>query len=144
MKRKYRSALSLALGAVTLASMAFSAPGQVAYAAESSTYQQVIEFENSANYESNGNNSIESSQFSGYSGNGYLYLASGWGDVSFTVPEDGEYKITIASNADSYKENWLYLDDNGAGTLNTSGNYWQEDTNTYYLSKGFVKFAINL
>lgn len=46
------------------------------------------------------------------------------------MPQDGNYKITIVTNADSYKENWLYLDNDGAGSLKTSGNKWQEDTYT--------------
>ena len=59
------------------------------------------------------------------------------------MPQDGNYKITIATNADSYKENWLYLDDNGAGTLKTSGNKWQTDTQTVYLTKGTHKFGVS-
>ena len=103
----------------------------------------MIEFEDANRFESNGSNKIANDQFSGYSGSGYLYLVSGWGEVNFTVPADGEYKITIASNADSYKENWLYLDNDGAGALKTSGNKWQEDTYTFTLTKGTHKFGVS-
>lgn len=107
------------------------------------TFQTKIEFEKANRFESNGSNKIANDQFSGYSGSGYLYLVSGWGEVNFTVPADGEYKITIASNADSYKENWLYLDNDGAGALKTSGNKWQEDTYTFTLKKGTHKFGVS-
>lgn len=142
MRKNYKKVLSLALGAAALTSMAFVSPGQKVNAAEAS-YQQTIEFEDADNYESNGSNRIESSQFTNHSGSGYLYLVSGWGDVSFSVPQSGEYKITIASNADSYKENYLYLDDSDAGKLSTNGNGWQEDTNTYYLTEGSHKFGVS-
>ena len=107
------------------------------------TYQTKIEFEEANRFEQNGRNRIDKSMFSGYSGDGYVYLEAGWGEVNFTVPQDGNYKITIATNADSYKENWLYLDDNGAGTLKTSGNKWQTDTQTVYLTKGTHKFGVS-
>lgn len=107
------------------------------------TFQTKIEFEKANRFEQNGRNRIDKSLFSGYSGDGYVYLEAGWGEVNFTVPQDGNYKITIATNADSYKENWLYLDDNGAGTLKTSGNKWQTDTQTVYLTKGTHKFGVS-
>lgn len=142
MKKNHKTVLSLALGAAALASMTLASPMQTINASEA-RYQQTIEFEDAANYESGGDSRIESSQFRNYSGSGYLYLASGWGDVSFSVPHDGEYTITIASNADSYKENYLYLDDTDAGKLTTDGNGWQEYTNTYYLSEGSHKFGVS-
>lgn len=110
---------------------------------DSDTYSKVIEFEDANRFEANGSNKIAKDQFSGYSGSGYLYLVSGWGEVGFTVPADGEYKITIVSNADSYKENWLYLDNDGAGALKTSGNKWQKDTYTFKLTKGTHKFGVS-
>ncbi len=142
MKKKHKTVLSLALGTAALTSLILASPGQTANAAGSS-YQQTIEFEDAASFEPNDSNKIESSQFANYSGSGYLYLTSGWGDVSFSVPHDGEYNITIASNADSYKENFLYLDESDAGKLTTDGNGWQEYTNTYYLSEGTHKFGVS-
>lgn len=103
---------------------------KTAKAATTTTYQTKIEFEKVNRFEQNGRNRIDKSMFSGYSGDGYVYLEAGWGEVNFTVPQDGNYKITIVTNADSYKENWLYLDNDGAGSLKTSGNKWQEDTYT--------------
>ena len=81
--------------------------------------------------------------FSGYSGSGYVYLEAGWSEVQFTVPSDGTYTITLVSNADSYKENWLYLDDTSAGTLLTQGNQWNEHTAEYTLSAGTHKFGVS-
>ena len=144
MKRKLKSVLSFVVGTAALVSMSFGFKGQTVNAAgNESIYQEVIEFEDAKKYEQNGNNYIDSSRFSGYSGSGYLYLASGWGEVDFTVPQDGEYKITIVTNADSYKENWLYLDDNGVGTLYTFGNNWDTYTVTSYLSAGTHKFGVS-
>ena len=62
---------------------------------------------------------------------------------SSTVPSDGTYTITLVSNADSYKENWLYLDDTSAGTLLTQGNQWNEHTAEYTLSAGTHKFGVS-
>ena len=141
MKRKLKSVLSFVIGTAALVTTCFGTAGQTVNAAN--TYSEVIEFEDANKYEQNGRNYIDSSMFSGYSGSGYLYLVSGWGEVNFTVPQDGEYKLTIATNADSYKENWLYLDDNGAGTLQTSGNSWGTYTVTSYLSAGTHKFGVS-
>ena len=123
--------------------MSLGSMGQRVKAAGDSSFRQVIEFEDANSFEQNGSNYIDSSMFSGYSGSGYLYLVSGWGEVKFTVPEDGEYTITLVSNADTYKENWLYLDENGAGTLYTNGNYWQEYTTTVQLTAGQHKFGVS-
>lgn len=142
MKKKHKTILSLALGAAALLLMPLTSPGQIANAA-GTAFRQTIEFEDAANYASDGDNRIESAQFANYSGNGYLYLTSGWGDVSFTVPHDGQYKITIVSNADTYKENYLYLDDNSAGTLRTNGNCWEAYTQTVYLSAGTHKYGVS-
>ena len=136
--------LSAATGVVLTAATIFGLPAVNTDAAQKSTqFKQKIEFETAKRFENNGQNKIESSKFSNYSGSGYLYLASGWGEVGFTVPSDGEYKITLVSNADSYKENWLYLDDNGAGTLYTTGNKWDKYTATYKLTKGTHKFGVS-
>ncbi len=144
MRKKLKSVLSFLVGTAALVSMSFGFTGQTVNAAgNDSIYSEVIEFEDANKYEQNGSNYIDSSMFSGYSGSGYLYLVSGWGEVNFTVPQDGEYKLTIATNADSYKENWLYLDDNGAGTLQTSGNNWGTYTVTSYLSAGTHKFGVS-
>ena len=143
MRNKYTHALTFTAGAAVLASMMFTFPGQSVNAAETSSYHQIIEFEDANHFEANGNNRIESSQFADYSGSGYLYLVSGWGEVNFSVPQAGEYKITIASNADTYKENYLYLDHDSAGTLTTAGNGWQEDVYTCYLSEGSHKFGVS-
>lgn len=107
------------------------------------SYKEVIQFEEANRFSSDYGNSIRSDQFSGFSGNGYVYLASGWAEVGFTVPSDGNYKITIVSNADQYKENWLYLDDNGAGQLITNGGSWSQTTNEFTLSKGEHKFGVS-
>lgn len=144
MRKKLKSVLSFLVGTAALVSMSFGLAGQTVNAAgNGSIYSEVIEFEDADRYEQNGSNYIDASKFSGYSGSGYLYLASGWGEVDFTVPQDGEYKLTIATNADSYKENYLYLDENGAGTLQTSGNNWDTYTVTSYLSAGTHKFGVS-
>ena len=106
-------------------------------------YSEVIEFEDANRYEQNGRNRVDSSMFSGYSGDGYVYLEAGWGEVGFTVPKAGKYKITLVSNADSYKENWLYLDEAGAGTLYTYGNSWNVYTAEFDLSAGTHKFGVS-
>ena len=144
MHTKFKRVLSYIMTGAMALSMGIGNMGLEAQAAEtSSTYKEVIEFEDANRYEQNGSNYIDSSMFSGYSGSGYLYLVSGWGEVNFTVPYDGEYKITLVSNADTYKENWLYLDENGAGTLYTSGNCWQESTYTVDLTAGEHKFGVS-
>ncbi len=144
MSNKLRRILSIAAGFALTASSLFSIPGPTADAAESNTsYSQTIEFEDQKLYEQNGRNRTDSSMFSGYSGSGYVYLEAGWSEVQFTVPSDGTYTITLISNADSYKENWLYLDDSSAGTLLTQGNQWSEYTADYTLSAGTHKFGVS-
>lgn len=146
MRKKLKNALSFLIGAAAIVSMGFGAVGQTVNAAEIEvrrTYKEVIEFEDANRFEQNGSNYIDSSMFSGYSGSGYLYLVSGWGEVNFDVPQNGEYRITIVSNADCYKENWLYLDDTGVGVLKTNGNQWEEHTVTSYLSAGSHKFGVS-
>ena len=145
MQRKTKKALALVTGLLMVVTMLVPAinSAKVAKAATKSIFKKVIQFEDAKRFENNGRNRIDSSMFSGYSGSGYLYLEAGWGEVTFDVPESGNYKISIVTNADSYKENWLYLDENGAGTLKTQGNKWQKDTNTYYLSKGSHKFGVS-
>lgn len=143
MQKGIKGILSFAMGLILLVSMSLGSMGQTVEAAEKEVFKQVIEFEDANSFEQNGSNHIDSSRFSGYSGSGYLYLVSGWGEVNFTVPQDGEYTITLAANADTYKENWLYLDENGAGALYTDGNYWQEYTMTAYLTAGSHKFGVS-
>jgi len=106
-------------------------------------YYVKLEFEKENNFEQNGRNRVDASMFSGYSGDGYVYLETGWGEVGFTVPTAGKYRITLVTNADSYKENWLYLDDTGAGTLYTNGNDWGTFTEEYVLSAGTHKFGVS-
>ncbi len=65
------------------------------------------------------------------------------GEVSFSVATSGNYRITIVTNADSYKENFLYLDENSAGTLRTSGNKWEAFTQTVYLTAGEHKYGVS-
>ena len=67
---------------------------KTAKAATTTTFQTKIEFEKANRFEQNGRNRIDKSMFSGYSGDGYVYLEAGWGEVNFTVPQDGNYKIT--------------------------------------------------
>lgn len=108
MQREFKKTLSAALGGVLVASMVISTPSVTVSAANgkaSEKYQTRIEFEDVNRFEQNGRNRVDSSMFSGYSGSGYVYLEAGWGEVNFTVPQDGDYKITIATNADQYKEN---------------------------------------
>ena len=122
MQREFKKTLSAALGGLLVASMVVSTPSVTVSAANSKAsqkYQTRIEFEDANRFEQNGKNRIDSSMFSGYSGSGYVYLEEGWGEVNFSVPQDGDYKITIATNADQYKENWLYLDNDGAGQIKT-------------------------
>lgn len=102
-----------------------------------------VEFEDIKSYEQNGSNKVASDAFGDYSGAGYVYLQSGWGEVQFNVPRTGNYKITIVSNADSYKENWLYLDNDSAGTLMTPGNTWSEHTVECELTEGNHKFGVS-
>ncbi|HAU87100.1 MAG TPA: hypothetical protein DCW90_16915, partial [Lachnospiraceae bacterium] len=111
-------------------------------AASSDSYQK-IEFEDANHFSSDSGNRIDNQMFSGYSGNGYVYLTSGWAEVNFNISQAGNYKITLASNSDQYKENWLYLDDNGAGTLKTEANKWSTTTYEYYLSAGSHKFGVS-
>ena len=144
MSNKFRRALAFAAGFALTASALISAPGLTAEAGESGvSYSQTIEFEDQCRYEQNGRNRTDSSMFSGYSGSGYVYLEEGWSEVQFTVPSDGTYTITLVSNADSYKENWLYLDDSGAGTLQTEGYQWNRHTADYYLTAGTHKFGVS-
>ena len=89
------------------------------------SFKQMIEFEDAKHFSADNGNAVRNDQFSGYSGSGYVYLASGWADVSFTVPNDGRYKITIVTTSDQYKENNLYLDNNSAGKLTTNANTLQ-------------------
>jgi hypothetical protein len=165
MRKNYKKILSLAASTAAFVSMTFASvfafSGQKAHAAAITSYQQTTAFETTASsesnsksgnryefeyanrYEQNGQNRIESSKFPGYSGSGYLYLESGWGEVSFSVSNSGNYKVTIVTNADSYKENFLYLDDNSVGTLHTSGNKWEAFTQTVYLTAGEHKYGVS-
>lgn len=111
-------------------------------AAASSSYQK-IEFEDADCFSSDSGNRTDNQMFSGYSGNGYVYLASGWAEVNFTVAKAGNYKITLVSNSDQYKENWMYLDNDGAGTLKTEGNQWGTSTYECYLTEGTHKFGVS-
>ena len=110
---------------------------------KAAAYKEVIEFEDANNFEQNGQNYIDSSMFHGYSGSGYVYLVSGWSEVNFNIPQSGDYKITVVTNADSYKENWWYLDETQSGALLTSGNQWEPYTVTSYLSAGWHKFGVS-
>lgn len=103
----------------------------------------VYEFEDANSFSSDSGNKIAHDTFPGYSGSGYVYLTSGWAEVRFTVPSDGKYEITIASTSDQHKENWLYLDDEAVGTLETESNSWGTVSNTYTLSKGTHKFGVS-
>ena len=145
MRKRGKHVLSLVLSAAMFLSTVVSGTGMetVSAAETKSSYRTVVEFEDANRFEQNGSNRVESNTFSGYSGSGYVYLVSGWGEVGFTVPKSGDYEITVVTNADQYKENWLYLDDNGAGQLSTSGNKWESTTNTYYLSAGEHKFGVS-
>ncbi|GFI21407.1 mannan endo-1,4-beta-mannosidase [Lachnospiraceae bacterium] len=164
MRKNHKKILSLAAGTVAFISMTFASvfafSGQKANAAvtsyqrtttlEATTVSEVnsksssrYEFEYANRYEQNGQNRIENSTFPGYSGSGYLYLESGWGEVAFSVTNSGNYKLTIVTNADSYKENFLYLDDTSAGTLHTSGNKWEAFTQTVYLTAGEHKYGVS-
>lgn len=145
MRKKLNKALSFLIGAATLVSIGFGTAGQKVEAAEgkAAAYKEVIEFEDANNFEQNGQNYIDSSMFHGYSGSGYVYLVSGWSEVNFNIPQSGDYKITVVTNADSYKENWWYLDETQSGALLTSGNQWEPYTVTSYLSAGWHKFGVS-
>jgi len=108
-----------------------------------SPFKQIIEFEDANHFSSDSGNCIRKDLFGDYSGNGFVYLAKGWSDVSFTVPNDGKYNITIVTNSDQYKENDLYLDNNSAGKLYTNPGSWNKTTNEYTLSKGQHKFGVS-
>ena len=146
MRKKWNRVLTHALAFALLFTMAMGVAGAEAKAESSGNsgrFETVIEFEDAKRFEQNGRNELDSSRFSGYSGSGYLYLVSGWGEVGFTVPQDGEYRITVVSNADTYKENWLYLDESSAGTLYTASNRWESHTVTSWLSAGEHKFGVS-
>lgn len=144
MRKRVNHVLSLVLSSAMFFSTVASGAGiGTVAAAEASVYQTRVEFEDANRFESNGRNRVDSSMFSGYSGSGYVYLEAGWGEVGFSVPKAGEYKITVATNADQYKQNWLYLDSDGAGQISTSGNKWDTYTNTYYLTAGEHKFGVS-
>ena len=103
MRKNYKKILSLAASTAAFVSMTFASvfafSGQKAHAAAITSYQQTTafetttssesnsksgnryEFEYANRYEQNGQNRIENSKFPGYSGSGYLYLESGWGEV---------------------------------------------------------------
>lgn len=101
------------------------------------------EFEDANSFSSNSGNKIAHDAFPGYSGSGYVYLVSGWAEVKFNIKDAGKYKIIIASNSDQYKENWLYLDSNSAGTLKTNANTWNKSEYTFDLSTGDHKFGVS-
>ena len=146
MRKKWNRVLTHALAFALLFTMAMGVAGTEAKAESSGNsgrFETVIEFEDAKRFEQNGRNELDSSRFSGYSGSGYLYLVSGWGEVGFTVPQDGEYRITVVSNADTYKENWLYLDESSVGTLYTASNRWESHTVTSWLSAGEHKFGVS-
>lgn len=107
------------------------------------SFKQIIEFEDANHFSADNGNAVRNDQFTGYSGSGYVYLASGWADVNFTVPNDGQYKITIVTTSDQYKENWLYLDNSAAGKLFTNAGSWNTTTNEYTLTKGQHKFGVS-
>ena len=143
-KRKIKSYLALLMSVFfMIMNCNITAWAQTTTEESGNSFKQVIEFEDANRFSSDSGNGIRNNEFSGYSGNGYVYLASGWAEVNFTVPSDGNYKITIVSNSDQYKENWLYLDDNGAGTLYTNAGSWNKATNEYTLSAGQHKFGVS-
>ena len=111
--------------------------------ADSGSYYEKVEFETANRFSSDSGNRVENSQFSGYSGDGYVYLVSGWGEVGFSVPKSGNYRITLVTNSDQYKENWVYLDDNSAGVAYTQGNTWNETVVEAYLSEGTHKVGVS-
>ncbi|WP_143316519.1 cellulase family glycosylhydrolase [Clostridium sp. HBUAS56017] len=110
---------------------------------DTNSFKKVVEFESAKHFSLGRGNAIRKDLFNGYSGNGFVYLVSGWADVNFTVPSDGNYKITIVTNSDQYKENWLYLDKDSAGKLCTNAGSWTKTTNEYTLSKGQHKFGVS-
>lgn len=110
---------------------------------DSKSFKQVIEFENSNSFSSNDGNVIRNDQFNGYSGDGYVYLSSGWGEVKFSVPDEGKYKITVVTSSDQHKQNWLYLDNNSAGQILTEPGKWNTTTKEFTLSKGEHKFGVS-
>lgn len=141
---KRQKIMSYIAGAMTVAVL-FTGNQISAFAADSSTdnYKKVIEFEDANKFSSDNGNAIKNDQFKDYSGNGYVYLTCGWAEVNFDIPTDGKYKITIVTNSDQKKENWLYLDDNGVGKLTTEANKWTKTTNEYDLTKGSHKFGVS-
>lgn len=119
------------------------APEQTVAPTTSPSGEIIYEFESANHFSNDYGNKVANDAFSGYSGDGYVYLASGWADVEFDIPEDGEYKITIAATSDQYKENWLYLNDSSAGTLKTDADGWGMTTGTYQLKAGKHKFGVS-
>lgn len=117
--------------------------GQTGTIPDVSSDKVVCEFENANSFSTNSGNKIANDTFKGYSGNGYVYLASGWSETKFNIKEAGKYKLTISSNSDQYKENWLYLDNNSAGKLCTNPNTWNKTEYVCDLSAGEHKFGVS-
>ncbi|MGN0175816.1 MAG: hypothetical protein ACI388_06365, partial [Methanobrevibacter sp.] len=46
------------------------------------SFKKVIEFEDTNKFSDNEGNGVRSDLFSDYSGNGFVYLASGWAEVN--------------------------------------------------------------
>ena len=87
-------------------------------------------------------------QEKGYSGTGYATgftqdSSNSW-SIPVTIPSDGHYTFTIRSAADSYKENYLYIDGAQAGTIYSTGDSAWGDTviESVYLTAGTVTLSI--
>ena len=129
------------VGAIGIASSSFGVVTTMPL--QATTSKQVIEFEDANHFSQDYGNGIKNDAFGNYSGNGYVYLASGWAEVKFNIQEQGKYKITIASNSDQYKENEVYLDNSTLGTLSTNPNTWNTAEYTVDLSTGEHKFGVS-
>lgn len=139
-KQKIKSYIAAAMAlSISLSSFAMTPLASTAR----EKFKKVIEFEDINKFSGDNGNAVRSDLFNDYSGNGYVYLTSGWAEVDFDIPADGKYKITIVSTSDQDKENWLYLDNDGVGKLYTQGEKWTETTNEYTLSKGSHKFGVS-
>ena len=139
-QKKLHNGVACALSAAVLAGGVMPAR---AAEKSSDSFKQVYEFEDANRFSSDYGNAIRNDLFGDYSGSGFVYLTRGWAEVNFTVPTDGKYKITVVSNSDQWKKNWLYLDQDGAGELQTWENRWNETTNEYDLKAGEHKFGVS-
>ena len=109
----------------------------------------VLEFEDAKSFSEDDGNKIvlgDSCEFEGYSGTGYVFMQSGYAQVKFNVTTAGKYKVTIYSNADSDKENYLFDDTetiDGTKLNTTAGTQWSTQSVEITFGVGQHKVGIS-